>query len=104
MTKKSYVKNAADPKQVKAAEERIKLEELTSKGDLISLLNLPEGKRFIWKLLSRCGIFESSFNHSGSIMYFNEGKRQIGLQLLSEITDHYPEAMINMMTENKTEK
>lgn len=102
--KRTYVKNASDPKQVKEANELVKMDEGQTKDDLIFLLKTDPGKRFIWNLLGECGVFKTSFDNSGSVVYFNEGKRHIGLKLLGEITEHFPNALIDMMKNNGEEE
>ena len=47
-----------------------------------SLLNNPDGKRVLWDILEMCGVFQLSMTGS-SWTYFNEGKRQIGLYLMT---------------------
>jgi hypothetical protein len=47
-----------------------------------TLLNNPDGKRVLWDILSMCGVFQLSFT-GNSRTYFNEGKRQIGLYIMT---------------------
>jgi len=57
---------------------------LIEEMDIRAVLKMPEGKRFLWKWIERCGVYRLSMNHSGSITYFNEGERNIGIGLLAE--------------------
>lgn len=98
--KKTYVKNASDAKQVKEARELEKRDDSQQIDDLKKILKSEYGKRFIWKLLGDCGVFRTSFDTSGSIVYFNEGKRVVGLNLLSQIQEALPEALLDMMKQN----
>lgn len=52
--------------------------------DLKKILSLPEGRRYIWKLMSVAGVFKTSFT-GNSTTFFNEGKREIGLMVISEV-------------------
>lgn len=98
---KPVVKNAADEGQVKDAEKKAKSQREQELEDVRSLLATQHGRRFIWRYLSACGVFTSSWNHSGSIMCFNEGQRNIGLKLLSDVNEASPDAYLVMMKEAK---
>ena len=52
--------------------------------DLAFIMNNPEGTRFISRLLDYCGVHRPSYNPDVAIMGFNEGKRDVGLMLMSE--------------------
>lgn len=97
----ALVKNAADESQVKGAERTEKRARDRELNDICSILDLPSGRRYIWKLLSRCGVYESSFDVSGSKMYFNEGQRNVGLTILADINEANPEVYVTMMKEAK---
>ena len=101
--KKSFVKNAADPKQIKEAEEKVKVAEHNQDADMLFLLQTEQGQRVFWDLLSFCGVYRSSFNHSGSITNYNEGMRSVGLKLLADITKSAPDILIGMMKRNNGE-
>jgi hypothetical protein len=104
MKKKSLVKNASDRKQVKEADDKEKFLADREVDDLGFVLNTESGRRVIWSLLESCGVFTSSVHHSGSMTYFNEGRRSVGLKYLSEISDNFPQYLIQMMkTNNESE-
>jgi hypothetical protein len=78
----------------KAAEaRRVEIE------DLRGILNSKTGRRFVWRLLERAGVYRTSFNNSGSITAFNEGRRDVGLFLLNEIHEVAPDAYLTMLKE-----
>lgn len=54
------------------------------------------------RLLEETGVYRSSFNHSGSVMAFNEGQRNVGLRLLSQILVHAPGSYALLLEEQKT--
>ena len=65
--------------------------------DLRSILKTPYGKRFVWKWLSRCGVFRQSFVQGESdSTAFAEGRRSIGNALLMEVFDVRPESYVEM--------
>lgn len=78
--RRSLQRNAADPKQVKYAARKEKQAEERLQTALIAVLSTYEG-RLVWaEFFEGAGIYESSFDHSGSTMYFREGRRNQGLE------------------------
>lgn len=96
------VKNAADESQVKGAEQKMKSARERELADMRFILSTAQGRRVIWRYLEACGVFQISFNHSGAITSFNEGMRNIGLKLLTDINDAAPEAYVTMLKEKET--
>lgn len=88
--------DTADVKAVAAKARTAKQKEKQAAGDFSWLMNDPRGRRYVWALLARCGVYQSSFaraqgNFAG--MSFFEGERNIGLELmarcLAEQSDKY---------------
>lgn len=96
--------STTDQATIKRQQDAQKLKAKQNIADLQKLATMPEFQRFFWELLSRAGIYETSFHASGSVVYYNEGRRSIGLQYIREINDHAPEALFKMMTTNKTQQ
>lgn len=69
--------------------------------DLRWLLANPQGRRIASRMIGETGIFRSSFNHSGSVMAFTEGKRQIGLWLTAELTEASPEGFFKVLKQGQ---
>lgn len=86
-------------------EEKKKIEEANKRtadrktNDLKKVLGFPEGRRFVWELLSDSGIFHTSFSQNALTMAFNEGHREIGLGILDEINKNMPELFTQMRNE-----
>lgn len=55
--------------------------------DLRAVMDTPAGRRFIWRLLGRCGTFQSGWTPSAEI-HLRAGMRQIGLQYFGEVHEH----------------
>lgn len=72
-------------------------------SDLRKVLNLPEGRRVLWRLLSEAGVFRSSFT-GDSETFFNEGKRSIGLTFMGDILAAQPESFTVMQREAGNDK
>ena len=64
------------------------------------LLSSRRGRRIVWRQLERCGVFRSSFNNNSMAMAFAEGQRNYGLQVLTQVHAHKPEAYALMVSEN----
>jgi hypothetical protein len=64
--------------------------------DLAAVLDTPGGRRFAHRLLGETGLFKTSMT-GNSHTFFNEGKRQIGLWLLAEITENFPQHLSAVM-------
>lgn len=99
---KSLVKNAADPEQIKKAENRILNGRDREIKDLQDVLSSPCGRRFIWRLLSHCKTFETIWEPSARIHY-NAGIQDIGHFIMAEVVAADESAFLAMMTENKKE-
>jgi hypothetical protein len=69
--------------------------------DLRWFLGHPQGRRIIGRLLDEAGVFRSSFNHSGSVMAFSEGKRHMGLFITSELLEASPDGYMKVLKEFK---
>lgn len=81
-------------------ELREKLARLQEAADFKWLCGDPRGRRLLWRLLKRLKVFEPVFNPDKAVMGFNEGQRNAGLFLLSEINQHSPAQYAVMVEEN----
>lgn len=88
------IEREAEADEAKARETRRK--EL---DDLRWLLGHPQGRRILNRILERTGVFRTSFNHSGSVMAFNEGRREVGLWVTAELSDASPDGFMKVLTE-----
>ena len=68
--------------------QKLMLQELhrLDQSSLMSLLKNKEGRWFLMRLLDATGINANSFT-GNSHTFFNEGKRQVGLELLARIQE-----------------
>lgn len=83
-------------KKLTDAQKRVRQKEI---NDVRTILKTPEGRRYYWKLLGKCGIFRSSFTPNSNLTAFNEGKRDIGLDALIEINEADGSAFAQMQNE-----
>lgn len=93
--------NAASEKQVKgkaSREERLRHRQL---DDLKVVMSSIHGRRLIWRLLSECGTFKSVHHPSGSQVYYNAGKQDLGHFLMGELVGMDPAKFMEMQIEAK---
>jgi len=95
--KKEY--NASNEQEVKNATLTDKNKRDTELGDLRQLLKTKWGRRLVWRVLEKAGIHRTSFT-GNSTTFFNEGQRNIGLWLESEVTDADTNGYLQMIKEN----
>lgn len=71
-------------------------------AELRHMLSTEGGRAFMWRLLSECGLYASSYvGELPLAMARNEGKRHIGLWLLGELTAVDPLVYAKMQREAK---
>lgn len=83
---------------VKAKTDKRKHKRDQEVEDLKVILATAGGRAFIWRFLSYCGVYRTSYT-GNSTTFFNEGKRQVGLHLLDEVFEADPNAFTKMQTE-----
>lgn len=95
-----------DPTDLQSQERDAKAEEVTARElrrkeveDIKWLMAHPQGRRIVCRLLEEAGVNRTSFNHSGSLMAFNEGKRHLGLFLTAEVLQAAPEGYFKLLKE-----
>jgi len=67
--------------------------------DLRWVMGHAQGRRVLQRLFEQTGVYRSSWNHSGSVMAFNEGRRDIGLWLTAECTEASMDAYLKLLRE-----
>ena len=63
----------------------------------------PEGRRFLWKIMSDSGIFLNGMSLEVGNMAFEKGRRSIGLSVLHTIFDAKPSLFGQMQEEHASE-
>lgn len=93
--------NLADERKVKDLEQReddLRKREL---NDIRTLLSNASGRRFMWRLLEKCAVFESVFSDKSSTMAYLSGQQDLGHFLMSEIVNADENLLLKLMKENK---
>lgn len=91
---------AADETRL-AAQETARLNQLAADDELRQVMSTPAGRRFIWRLLDRAGMWRSSYRESRQDTDFLEGNRNIALMLWADLQRICPELKLRMQEEHK---
>lgn len=78
---------------------RDRLARENEEADLKWLMGTKRGRRIVWRLLDRAGVFRLSFNTNAMQMAFAEGTRNEGLRTLAQIHALCPELYPVMVKE-----
>ena len=93
---------ASNPRTLRDLERLDVREERRMVDALAVVLGTPEGRLFVGEWLHRhAGLFVTSFDHSGSIMCFKEGRRSAGLELLATTQEAHSELSDLMVAEQQ---
>lgn len=93
-----FVRNAANPKQVKEAGRKVKDTDIQFALDLESVMETVHGRRVIAWLLEFCG--EDQLSYTGnSDTYFREGSRNVALALKAKLKGALPKLYLKMLEE-----
>ncbi len=101
MSKK--VHDTGDERDVKARKKAFKLAHEREVEELRQILQTRGGRAFVWRTLSKCGIFRSPV--TDALETFRElGRGDVGRELLEEVFTSDAEAFIIMMREDQMRK
>lgn len=82
---------------------RDRLAKKAEMDDMKTIMSTPVGRRFMWNLLAKAGVYRTSFT-GNSTTFFNEGQRNIGLMYQSQILEACPEQFVVMLNESKSQE
>lgn len=83
------------------AQERAALAAKTEEDDIKWLASNKRGRRIVYRILERAGVWQSSFNTNAIQMAFNEGRRNEGLALMAKLMAYCPDAFALMTKEQQ---
>ncbi len=84
-------------KKLNAEQKRIRLREI---NDIRKVLKIPEGRRFIWRLWSVCGIFRNPFTANANQSAFNAGRMSVGQEILADVNNADVSAFARLQNEH----
>lgn len=65
-----------------------------------AVLNSDEGRRVLFDILERCGLYQSTFTGENNASNYKAGRRDVGLEVLGEIDAldprHYPSLLLRI--------
>lgn len=79
MSPRALVANGSDREQVARAGRTVQRADALLAAALQTVLSTQAGRIVLWQLLDDTHMYATSFDHSGSVMYFKEGARNVGL-------------------------
>lgn len=95
------MKDVSDPKQVKDASKKSIHRQRGIDNALKAMMEHRATRTWLFDLLEFCNVYRSSFSTSGLIMAQNEGQRNVGLKVLSDIMRVSPQQYVSMLQEQK---
>ena len=87
-------------KDLEKRQEELAQEQLKKEKDLIEVMSTEAGRRFVWKLLEKTGMFRSQFIEKSLMLYWLCGRRDLGLEIFNDLTTVCPELFWKMQAEN----
>lgn len=90
--------DAGNREHVKERDKRVKDRERRRINGLRQVLEQPDSRLWLWDLLEKCGISRLSFT-GNSQTFFNEGARNVGLNIQADLTREFPERYVEMLKE-----
>jgi len=97
----------SDPTDLRSAEAQEELDRLEAKrvadrdvADFRNQMSTQAGRRFVYGLLERTGLYRSSFTSNRSVTDFNEGQRNVGLYYMNMVNEHCIDEYVLMLKEH----
>jgi hypothetical protein len=100
VAERSAVGNAGDAEQVGRARRSQKFQRDVELDDLRAVLSIPAGRRLVWRIMDRYGLFRSVFSAEALVMARNSGWQDVAHWLMHEIEVAKPDAFLTMMQEH----
>lgn len=91
--------NLGEEEDVKARNIKVKTKQSDLDSAITAIMSHPQTRAWMYELLSQCGVYRTSFSRSALEMSFNEGARDVGLKITSEIMRVAPDSYTQMVRE-----
>jgi hypothetical protein len=91
--------DASDRKSIRKAEKAARIVDRAREEVITNLMSTTQGRQWLWDLLSSCHVFAQTFTSDPLMTAFGEGRRAIGLELLSDIMSACPDQYITAARE-----
>lgn len=93
-----------DETVVQSRNQKVKNKQKDADAALTAIMQHPQTRKWIYDLLAVCNIYRTSFDRSALNMAFNEGARNVGLQITADIMRVVPDSYVQMIREAEAEK
>lgn len=93
--------DAGDVRHVRQSRNSEKLAEKQRAAVIIGLMDIGEGRKWLWDFLAGCGMYETPFSESDLRMAYNAGRGDVGRRLLADIVQFAPDQYVLMIKENQ---
>jgi hypothetical protein len=90
--------NTGDRGQVERGQRQENLDRIQYLADIRAVLQTPSGRRMLWQVLVNCRVFASVWDPSARI-HFNEGRRNVGLELMGDLAAADEDAFMQMQND-----
>ncbi len=90
-------KDYTDPATVRKDRKRYQVADQETADDLQAVLNTPQGRRVLWRILEHSKLLAPDMFTGNSTTFHNLGRRDEGLWLYNEIVSVDPDKFIDMM-------
>ena len=91
--------NLGEAEAVQERKSKSKLKQRDRDDFLKAVMNTPEGRSWIWDMLSICGVYQNPFTPDAAATAFRCGEMNIGQQLLADVVRAAPDLYITMQKE-----
>jgi len=95
---RAFVRNAADPQQVRAGSRRERRLEERRRSAYRSVMKTAEGRFVLWDLILSAGVFSRMWTQTAEI-HARAGRHDFGLEILQTLQVTEPELYRTMETE-----
>lgn len=89
-----------DPEKQEKRNAQLRIDRRNELEDIMWILSTVQGRRFYWRMLTACHIYETSYTGNQNQTFYREGERNIGLMLIHEMHQSDPTAYLKCVKEN----
>lgn len=95
-------RNLASRSSIEETELDAKEKRIAELKDICAVLSTKAGRRFLWRLMGRCGVF-SSVKHPARSIEYRAGEQDMGHFIMAEIAEADQNLLFKMMKDNKND-
>lgn len=93
------MENAGDPEQVKRADRLERRRAAEVEARMVAVLSAPEGRGFVWDVLSAGGVFASVLASTPELVYYNAGRQDYARNIMLDAINVAPALYLLMERE-----